>query len=497
MFAVLIAICTSLSIARADACTAKITTLKSVGSTSDGKYVVYQVDATSRSAESYSVTLQLTSSDGKTMIVDAPTVTPKAPDFTTQLRFVTEGAIAKNISLASQTFGAAQSSTPCAGSAVELSPASNGFGDDVFTDAIGRDATARAPAQPYPPMLYTDAHFIRKSVPEYPAIAQDRDEIGTAVAMVWIGTDGKLLAVRFSRETGWALLNRAVLNAVFASKFAPALLNGQPVVSEYKIIYKFVLGPYILGNYSPAANEDTQLCRVQISNADYVGFSKILNLGLYRLMATLKSPVATSADIALGTGSKNATILTWRDIIAKPSSAKDVLPVDMLYFVWRGPPIEGGWVTATRLSESNQAGDSCSPSPVDTIGPLALLGALPSPDPTATSDPSMTQRAYVATFFHRAVPTYPQAADRSYAAGRVRVIVSVSPDGRPDSADIITSSGDAALDASALQAALSSTYRLHQRLDGPDSYIYLVTYDFVPAGLWTPPHDELTYELSD
>jgi TonB family protein len=470
--------------ARANDCTIQIKSLEPVGSTQDGKYVVYQVDLQSVSAASFSASMRLTTSSGDEIEVNAPPVVPKTPNFTTSLRFVTNGAVARSISLSSLTFGINGSPIACMGEAVAVASASAGFGDGVFTSAIKSEVTSPINAEPLPLTTFSDARILKKPVLDYPQQSQEGGESGIVVLYIWIGVDGKPLAIRLSKETGFALLDDEAIKYVQNVTYAPATVDGKPVVRRYKFIVEFVLD--LGGPYAPVA---VQRCPVQISSADFVGYSKVLKLALYRLSATLKTPIANSADIALGTGNPVSPTLTWRGFTPTPGPLKTGFASDTMSLVWRGPPIIGAWVTATRLSDTNKAGDACDPYPINMVGPLDALGAVPPPDPAVPTEPEVTQRAYDATFASRTIVSYPRNADGSYQSGDVEVIVSVDATGRADSADVIASSGNAGLDSAALGAALSSSYRLHSGAAGPDSYIYLANYHFVSNGLWSAPVD--------
>ena len=355
--------------ANADGCTTKITSLESVGSTQDGKYVVYQIDLQSTSKVSYSASMALTTLSGSVIDINTPTVVPRAPDFATRLRFVTSGAVARSISITTQTPGIDTSPIACAGESVAVTPVSAGFGDSVFTSTIEGDATSPIDAQPLPPTTFSDARILKKPILDYPQWSQELGESGIVVLYIWIGTDGKPLAIRFSKETGFDRLDNEAVRYLQNVTYAPATVDGKPVVRRYKFIVEFVMDSG--GPYGPVA---IQHCPVQISSADYVGYSKVLKVALYHLSATLKTPIVRSADIALGTGNPVSPTLAWSGFTPTPSPLKGGYASDGMSFVWRGPPIIGAWVTAAHFSARNQAGDACDPYPINMVGPFDAAG---------------------------------------------------------------------------------------------------------------------------
>gem|GEM_PF-6352473 len=104
--------------------------------------------------------------------------------------------------------------------------------------------------------------------------------------------------------------------------------------------------------------------------------------------------------------------------------------------------------------------------------------ATPAPGPQSQI---VLERLYHADFRNRVRARYPSTAEGVHVKGWVNVLIHVDGSGKPLNADVLKSSDNAPLDKSALAAALSSTYRLHQRKDGSiDSHFYTASYEFTP-----------------
>lgn len=98
-----------------------------------------------------------------------------------------------------------------------------------------------ASATPAGPLAIREGTFSYKAPLEYPQIDIDRNTEGTVVVIVTIGTQGELLAASVAESSGDANLDAAALAAARASRYTPYLVNGVPVVQQYKIVYDFRL----------------------------------------------------------------------------------------------------------------------------------------------------------------------------------------------------------------------------------------------------------------
>jgi periplasmic protein TonB len=83
-----------------------------------------------------------------------------------------------------------------------------------------------------------------------------------------------------------------------------------------------------------------------------------------------------------------------------------------------------------------------------------------------------------ARFIKRVEPTYPDIAIQQGAEGTVIILVTIGPDGTASDARVWQSSGIAALDRAALQAAEQSTYATPEVNGEPATQTYRIIYTF-------------------
>lgn len=83
-----------------------------------------------------------------------------------------------------------------------------------------------------------------------------------------------------------------------------------------------------------------------------------------------------------------------------------------------------------------------------------------------------------ARYKHRVKPAYPESLRRTGASGRVSIVVVVSPQGRPISARVSQSSGNALFDQAALTAARSSEFYPKKAMGVPVQDTVLIPYRF-------------------
>lgn len=115
------------------------------------------------------------------------------------------------------------------------------------------------------------------------------------------------------------------------------------------------------------------------------------------------------------------------------------------------------------------AARSSAPPPMPG-SPLGAGGA-PSGKPHAGDNSHATWR-------HRVTPNYPESARVARLMGSVQVQISVNALGQPASARVIRSSGNAAIDATALHAARSSTFNPKRFAGIPLPDTIIVPYTF-------------------
>ena len=83
-----------------------------------------------------------------------------------------------------------------------------------------------------------------------------------------------------------------------------------------------------------------------------------------------------------------------------------------------------------------------------------------------------------ARFINRVEPNFPEVAINQGVEGTVIVLVTIGPDGAPSDVRVWQSSGNAALDRAALQAAQQSTYAPPEVNGEPATQTYRVIYTF-------------------
>jgi periplasmic protein TonB len=84
------------------------------------------------------------------------------------------------------------------------------------------------------------ANLIRRVVPTYPAIAKAARIQGDVILHAIIAKDGTVQELRY--ESGPPMLMQSAMDAVRQWRYAPTLLNGEPVEVETTITVKFTLG---------------------------------------------------------------------------------------------------------------------------------------------------------------------------------------------------------------------------------------------------------------
>jgi protein TonB len=75
--------------------------------------------------------------------------------------------------------------------------------------------------------------------PEYPREAAMNGEHGTVVVMIHVSPAGTTAGLDVVSSSGYALLDRAVREAVARWRFLPAVKDGQPVASDMKMGFIF------------------------------------------------------------------------------------------------------------------------------------------------------------------------------------------------------------------------------------------------------------------
>lgn len=135
---------------------------------------------------------------------------------------------------------------PLVPSGGEVNPPTVTIGPDEIVPAPASrpSAVATAPkatTKPKPriPSTTTARPFASNPVPKYPAAALRRNEGGTVLLRVIVGSDGTPTDIDVAQRSGSRELDRAAITAVRKWQFNPATRNGQPVASTVEVPIEF------------------------------------------------------------------------------------------------------------------------------------------------------------------------------------------------------------------------------------------------------------------
>ena len=104
-------------------------------------------------------------------------------------------------------------------------------------------APAPAPAAPPAPVVPPDlnAAYRNNPAPPYPQASRRMREEGTVVLNVLVSREGKPLAVRVARSSGFPRLDESALDSVRGWTFRPARQGEQAVESHVEVPIRFTL----------------------------------------------------------------------------------------------------------------------------------------------------------------------------------------------------------------------------------------------------------------
>lgn len=170
----------------------------------------------------------------------------------------------------------------------------------------------------------------------------------------------------------------------------------------------------------------------------------------------MMEPLRT-AGIWLGVGAGHVAVLvaTWGG--AAPSEPSDGDPLALLLVSTESPP-----ALVAEPIRTEPIGTGSPARPVPFLAPVAA--AVPVPAPAAAADAPMSAPAQAVPgeppgFVDHVEPLYPRNARLAGVEGVVRLRLRVGADGTLSRVVVAASSGDAALDRAAVEAASASTYR--------------------------------------
>lgn len=135
---------------------------------------------------------------------------------------------------------------PLAPGGPEVSPPTVTIGPDEIVPApaskpgaVATAPKATAKAKPRIPSTTTARPLASNPVPKYPAAALRRNEGGTVLLRIIVGSDGTPTDIDVAQRSGSRELDRAAITAVRKWRFNPATNNGQPVTSTVEVPIEF------------------------------------------------------------------------------------------------------------------------------------------------------------------------------------------------------------------------------------------------------------------
>lgn len=462
--------------ARADgACQVSVSAFEPVGASPNGALTAFQFVLRANTESPFSARLTLHATTNTGYAVDIASVSPEKPDYVTTFRFVFDAEPIHDIHLDSLTYRGQTTPIACSGEGVPPGPETDLSNIAIFPNPAGAVRRIVLPivAEPY---TVVDAKFRYIAKARYPELAKNLGEQGTVVIYVTVGPDGKLVDAQVSQSSFYPDLDLAALDAAKASTYSPPTVAGKPAALTYRVIYKFSLADG--EGLRPETN-----CEVQLGSATLLGHSDALNLDYYSFSASGTSPNIASADLGLSVHRQSAITVRWLDLAKAPRTTAGWS--DTFRFVWRGPAIQGAWITNYYRNDDDPKGTSCQSQPLNVLPGAGVRLLEPPSQRQAPQSSIFMERVYPADFIRREIPAYPHDASAVFPSGIVGVLVSVDPTGKPLGADRLWGSRNAILGKSAIAAAMTSRYRLHTRKNGTvDSYVYSVAYHFVAQPPW-------------
>jgi TonB family protein len=313
-----------------------------------------------------------------------------------------------------------------------------------------------------------------KMPPIYPLQAKMENIMGTVAVEIEVGPRGgaPLRAwVRWADTTGESdLLSQPSLNAANASKFVAPTIDGRPTTREYSILYTFSMG-----DAAPRFPDDEfGGCPLELVNARVAPPSGTDPNAWYFLNARAKSGDITSALIAVEDEYGRVARYPWNQLSLRSPSIDETFSTASALFNSPDPNMSAAWVVQVtnsrgativcdrNVDEPGRIASAVGSTRVISGKPLDILGLEPM------------ERA---RFAHEVMPVYPQSADGTRAAGHVTIDSIVDATGHVIDSFITRSSGLDYLDASAMKAALASTY---EPAASGAVRAYELTYRFVP-----------------
>jgi TonB family protein len=330
------------------------------------------------------------------------------------------------------------------------------------------------------------ARFKFKAPLNYPQIAKDTDVSGRVIVTVQLGTEGQLVSSRVAESSRFALLDAAALEAARSSTFTAHTLDGIPVVSWYKIIYKFILDGEDSG--PPEISDLLKYYCPAIIGSAYINATLYSGKAFwYGLDLTTADTQFDSIQLAMADTPSHANEFFWNTILsgsggtinAGHDASIDYSSMSGALF-WPGAALTSGTVQA--ITQHTQKSATCKPYPSNVSNELdsnSLVAVAQTDRPWLTTP--VVETVLPARFATMSWPIYAPAIEPPQPLA-IQVSVHVTQSGFPLIGVVHNVSDAPAFATAALNAAMASTYVVPFAADGA-----VITQTFDILYLYVPP----------
>lgn len=472
-------ICCAPRVAVAAGCGESLSDFRVEGQSKSGNTVVYTSDLQPADGSQLSAHVDVMDASGRHFEVTVPRFAPIGPDrlprltpagpdktpYKTLIRFAWPNDPLTAIALTDVQTASEKVSRPCAAAPVQI----QGYGDGELTTLYPDASLALAPgprtAEPLAAPINEDAEIVKKTIPEYPVGERDLGIIGDVQVQLVVtasGSPSRVVVVRSSQSFNF---DDAAAQAAASSLFRPATHMGVPVPRTYRLEYNFLLFP------RPGGHELALGCKVKMQHVWLDGFDRTTSSFLYSIAFSAETNDVRSVMLDLDDEVHpifrfGADDWTKSDSGAYTASAS---------FLARGHLFGIAEIHSTTLAPNDRS-LTCNLVPLavwdNTNGMITQAEAQGAVN--VQKPPLETQVVLPARFATRAWPDFPGSGSESGTQSNAVVLVTVENGSKPSQAILFSSSGNAAFDRAAIDAAMRSTYK-HT---GAEPQVFEALYDF-------------------
>jgi TonB family protein len=323
----------------------------------------------------------------------------------------------------------------------------------------------------HPPQAHdiVDSQLLYRQEPVYPAAAENGNLQGDVTIRVTIDEHGKPSKVSIEKSSQDDGMDLAALVAARQSTFKPPLIDGKPTSRDYLLVYTFRMDAPAIGLPVPKPTCAMNVEHVQLVNAGQPYKSDWIKINL-----SSKRADVTSAVFGLLVATRGIQGEEWTDILLPQPDSKTKLAYANVFLAWVGDDILKVWVDSIKLADGSRVQCETFYALVDRPHAAGKL-------PRTTRTPSRLDGIFnrnpdppIAVTY----PKYPAAELASGTTGDVGVDALADNSGSVVGAFVEKSSDNAALDESALQAAMRDRYPAsHSKSDR--LRIFYVDYEFM------------------